>query len=72
MLMIALVHYITCLFDLKNAKCGSKGVFFCLMKAWFQVSELWFSPLEWQKMNFEAQIVQACLLFYVGSFENKH
>jgi len=48
------------------------GYFFCLMKAWFQVSELWFSPLEWQKMNFEAQIVQACLLFYVGSFENKH
>jgi hypothetical protein len=28
MLMIALVHYITCLFDLKNAKCGSKGGIF--------------------------------------------
>ena len=68
MLMISLIYYITCLFDLINVKCGSKGDIFCLTKACFQVLELWFNPLEWQKMNFEAEIVQACLLFWVGSF----
>jgi hypothetical protein len=32
MLMVALIHYITCLFDLMNAKYGSKKVCFLFNK----------------------------------------
>ena len=55
--LIELVRYVYIFVRFEICQMWQQDVdFFCLINAWFQVLELWFSPIECQNINFKPKL----------------